>query len=245
VGVAEPRLELLEKLGFDLSLRGDNGRELAWEWGPAHHGKAELTVAGATSRAIAGKGIYELPAVKIALGKRKTFDDSKKIMAKLDIAPGQTGRLRFSISSIGIARGDEAALVSEPFEFRVEKNDKEADGKAQFPRHKLIVTCFNGDIDSRSKCSTKCFGEDGSLEQNGKMRCRFPGKESEIEWKFVEYSGDKDVYQFTVISPLGSPDANTTRTEVKFGGRRVTVLRDDNQVVVLDPPAANEAEGLQ
>ncbi len=104
----------------------------------------------------------------------------------------------------------------------------------QVPRHKLVVTCFIGEVDSKSNCSTKCFGEDGVPNQSGKMTCGFPGDVAEIEWKFLGYSGDKDVYEFTVVAPRGSPDANTTKTEVEFAGRRMPVLRDSNRVIVLD-----------
>jgi len=40
--------------------------------------------------------------------------------------------------------------------------------------------------------------------------------------------------------PRGSPDAVTTKTEVKFDGRRVPVMRDNDQVIVLNPPDARQ-----
>jgi len=106
----------------------------------------------------------------------------------------------------------------------------------QVPRHKLVVTCFIGEIDSKSNCSTKCFGEDGIPNQSGKMTCGFPGKVAEIEWRFLGYSGDNDVYEFTVVAPRGSPDANTTKSDVKFDGRRTPAFKDSNHVIVLDSP---------
>lgn len=106
----------------------------------------------------------------------------------------------------------------------------------ELPRHKLIVTCFLGEVDSESNCSAKCFGDDVALDRSGKMICGSPENAAEIEWKFIGYAGDKDVYEFTVIAPRGSPDANTTKTEVQFGGRRTPVLRDSNRVIVLDSP---------
>jgi hypothetical protein len=116
IHVASPNTEILEKLGLNLSLRDADGEELPWKWGPAHADNAKLTVSGAVAATLAPGATFKLPSLEIAIGKS---DAPKTIMAYLELQPGQTARLTFKLSSLGIARGDEERLESHPFEFRV------------------------------------------------------------------------------------------------------------------------------
>jgi hypothetical protein len=114
---AWPRLEILEKLGFDLELRDDHGRKLPWEWSRAHN--EELTVSGAISETLVGGGIKELPPIYLLLGRDEQAAEPDKIHARLGVKPETRARLYFRISSLGIARGDEARLETKAFEFEV------------------------------------------------------------------------------------------------------------------------------
>ena len=102
------------------------------------------------------------------------------------------------------------------------------------PRHKVLVTCFNGKIDSGSLCSTGLYQADGTLHKAGKMTCGYPGKTSEIEYAFVGRRGDKDIYAFTRRFPLGTPAMTTAKREVEFSGDRIKVFEDESQCIVIE-----------
>jgi hypothetical protein len=119
ISTAMPNLEVLEKLGLNLGFHDADGEEIPWSWGPAHQGRDKLTVSGAVARTLEPNVAFELPSFQMAIGAVDDLNASKKIMAQLDVKPGQGGRLIFKLSSIGIARGDEAQLESADFNFRV------------------------------------------------------------------------------------------------------------------------------
>jgi hypothetical protein len=102
------------------------------------------------------------------------------------------------------------------------------------PRYKVLLTCFNGKIDSGSLCSTGLYQADGTLHKAGKLTCGYPGKTSEIEHAFVGRRGDKDIYAFTRRFPLGTPEMSTTRREVEFSGDRIKVFEDESQCIVIE-----------
>ncbi len=102
------------------------------------------------------------------------------------------------------------------------------------PRHKVLVTCFNGKIDSESLCSAGLYQADGTLHKAGKMTCGYPGKTSEIEYAFVGRRDDKDIYAFIRRFPLGTPEMSTTRREVEFSGDRIKVFEDESQCIVIE-----------
>jgi hypothetical protein len=102
------------------------------------------------------------------------------------------------------------------------------------PRHKVLVTCFNGKIDSGSLCFTVLYQADGTLHTAGKMTCGYPGKTSEIEYAFVGRRDGKDIYAFTRRFPLDSPEMNMTRKEVEFTGDRIKVFEDESQCIVIE-----------
>jgi hypothetical protein len=104
------------------------------------------------------------------------------------------------------------------------------------PRHKAVITCFNGKIDSGSRCSASCFQPDGTLFKTGTMTCGWPGKVSEIKWTFIGRRGDKDAYRISRRFPVDAPATTTTQKEVEFAGDRVKVFEDESQCIIMDKP---------
>jgi hypothetical protein len=104
------------------------------------------------------------------------------------------------------------------------------------PHLKAVVTCFNGKLDSGSYCSVACFQPDGTLHRTGKMTCGWSGRVSEVEWSFVETRGTNDVYRFARRFPSDTPSAASTSKLIEFGGSRVTVFEDQQQVIVMEGP---------
>lgn len=120
-----PRTQVLEKLGFGLTLRDAEGVELRHFWGPAHMGKNEvLEVSGYNKASFEPGGTHELAVIKVLVGRGKILGsagDDPSIFAELDVTPGQTAQLWFNLSPREESSGDEAVkLQSVPFMFRVE-----------------------------------------------------------------------------------------------------------------------------
>ena len=107
------------------------------------------------------------------------------------------------------------------------------------PRYVAGVTCFNGKVDSGSSCSAHPT-QDPKNEANWKisreLTCGFPGKVSEIHWRFVGYQGQADVYQVSRRFPSDTERASTATNLVLYFGRRVAVFEDRDQVIVMEPP---------
>jgi hypothetical protein len=130
---AMPNTEVLEKLGLDVDFGDSNGSKLPWRWGKAHTDRNELTVSGAHTVSLEPHVPFELPPFIVAIGDDKGQDSEApdKAMVEFrirhddrersaaDESSGQTVTLTFKLSSIGIARGDEVKISSEPFQFRV------------------------------------------------------------------------------------------------------------------------------
>lgn len=119
-----PRTQVLEKLGFDLTLRDAEAVELRHFWGPAHFGKDKvLEVSGYNAASFEPGGTHELAVIKLLVGRGKTPGSAghdPSIFAKLDVTPGQTAQLWFNLSPREGPSGDEVKLQSVPFMFRVE-----------------------------------------------------------------------------------------------------------------------------
>jgi serine/threonine protein kinase len=119
-----PRTEVLEKLGLGIDFRDTDGKELPWRWGHAHKSQDDLQVSGAWGFRAEPNVPFELAPFTVAVGSRPVVLDSdlQKVMVMLDVkdAPSQTLNLRFKLSSIGAARGDEADLQSDTFRFRID-----------------------------------------------------------------------------------------------------------------------------
>lgn len=119
-----PRTQVLEKLGFDLTLRDAEAVELRHYWGPAHVGKDKvLEVSGYNAASFEPGGTHELAVIKLLVGRGKTPGSAghdPSIFAELDVTPGQTAQLWFNLSPREEPSGDEVRLQSVPFMFRVE-----------------------------------------------------------------------------------------------------------------------------
>ncbi len=72
------------------------------------------------------------------------------------------------------------------------------------------------------------------------LTCGWPGQVSELRWEFLGSDGGADVYQITRRFPADAPHSETVTKKIKFEGKRIVVLEDQYQVVVLDP--AKEAK---
>jgi len=111
------------------------------------------------------------------------------------------------------------------------------------PRYAAVVTCFNGKVDSGSFCSTTPAKEskhDAPVQVSREMTCGFPGKVSEIHWRFVGYQGPADVYQVSRRFPSDTPKATIATNSVLYFGKRVAVFEDKDQVIVMEPPRKKE-----
>ena len=105
------------------------------------------------------------------------------------------------------------------------------------PKHKALITCFNGRIDSRSKCSATNFQHDGTIfPTGGPMRCGFPGKVSSISWKLLMTDEGGDHYEFIREFPHGEDEAMTQKKRIRYTGQRIVIFKDGDQVIVIDPP---------
>lgn len=112
-----PRLEVLEKFDFDLSLLDDQGRKLPWSWGQAHKSQALFTVSGGMALTLRPDAMHELPVVEIVIGKGTA---SATAMAHLDLELGQTCRLVGKLGTYGYAKGEGDPLESGVISVRVQ-----------------------------------------------------------------------------------------------------------------------------
>lgn len=111
---------------------------------------------------------------------------------------------------------------------------------ATTPIRKAVVICFNGKLDSGNSCSSTCFQPDGTLFLSGKMTCGWPGKVSEIKWRFLRRKGSADEYEFTRRFPADKPECKTETRTVEFSTERAIVFKDASQVIVIDRPKAKD-----
>lgn len=111
-----PRLEVLEKFGFDISAVDGNDQKMNWNWGRQHKSNAEFTVSGGMEAHLAPGGTMDLGSAKIALVGHKPPEDS---IASLHVQPEQIVRLRFKLKTYGYARGEGEPLESGQVEFRI------------------------------------------------------------------------------------------------------------------------------
>jgi beta-lactamase regulating signal transducer with metallopeptidase domain len=114
---AVPRLAILEKFGMTIDLRDARGEKLPWQWGGKYSPESRELVAGAFSQKLAPGESQELAAASLVIGGSA---DAKGAVAKLDVQPWQTCRLKVNLETYGYARDDEAGpLESNAVEFRV------------------------------------------------------------------------------------------------------------------------------
>ncbi len=106
------------------------------------------------------------------------------------------------------------------------------------PLFPVVVTCFMGQIDSLSSCTsvmTKMPELDPKNRWSSEMTCGWPTHVSELRWEFIGSDGGADVYEITRRFPADAPQSETVTKKVKFEGKRIVVFEDQYQVVVLDP----------
>lgn len=109
------------------------------------------------------------------------------------------------------------------------------------PIYAAFLTCYNGDIGSRSNCSMvicdpsvrKGSGADAPA---GSLTCGYPGKVSKISWEFVRQETGQDVYRFERVFPWDMDEHQSTSNVVAFEGAQVVVFQDEHQAIVVDAP---------
>jgi hypothetical protein len=101
------------------------------------------------------------------------------------------------------------------------------------------LTCFNGELDSGSKCSTttSLHRDHAPTTIKGGLTCGYPKLTSNIEWELKEKKDDNLTILISRIFPLGEPDAKVSQKEVTYSGKRIIVFEDSHQVIVLEPKA--------
>jgi hypothetical protein len=101
------------------------------------------------------------------------------------------------------------------------------------------LTCFNGKLDSGSKCSsiTSIHKDHAPQKIKGGLTCGYPKLTSKIEWELKEKEGDKLTILISRVFPVGESDAKVSQKEVTYSGERIIVFEDSHQVIVLEPKA--------
>lgn len=99
------------------------------------------------------------------------------------------------------------------------------------------LTCFNGKIDSRSKCSTIIkLNRDISPDRlKGGLTCGYPDLTSEIKWEYHRKAEKKLHLRLERVFPLGSLTPLREMKDVTYEGERIVIFEDEHQVIVLEP----------
>jgi serine/threonine-protein kinase len=117
-----PRLEVLEKFGFDRSLLDERDNKMPWRWGMGHKGRELWTVSGGLALHLKPDAAHELPTAELVIGN-DIF--SETAMAHLEVVPGQTCHLVAKLGTYGYAKGEGEPLESGIVRFRVAPADEE------------------------------------------------------------------------------------------------------------------------
>jgi hypothetical protein len=105
------------------------------------------------------------------------------------------------------------------------------------PRYPMVVTCFAGELDSRSKCSSLVGDVVPRPSATFKIACGTTGGDTtEIEWAFLGHRGDKDAYRLTHRFPANTPNPGVSSKEVEFTGKRIVVFQDTEHYTVVESP---------
>ena len=118
-------------------------------------------------------------------------------------------------------------------------NSATAKQKDITPHFAACVTCYIGEIGSRSNCSTiiaQPNQKTAHVEIQHKLSCGHPDEVSDIEWKLIEHKDGKDLYSFKRTFPVNKDESTTTSTVVSFDGNQVIIFQDEYQVIVMDSP---------
>lgn len=107
----------------------------------------------------------------------------------------------------------------------------------------IELTCFNGKIDSGSKCSTTIDLGDNikPLKAISGLTCGYKGRVSKIIWEWK--SDEESVLVLTRIFPVDSAKPTISRKEIIFKGKRIIVFEDEHQVITIGPETAETEQG--
>ena len=108
-------------------------------------------------------------------------------------------------------------------------------------RYAARLVCYLDEIGSGSYCSAIVYDPNNPPSANvvittRSLTCGWPGKASEISWRFVRHKGAKDIYNFERRFPADGLNPQVTSQTVAFDGAQVLVFEDEHQVIVLDTP---------
>lgn len=109
------------------------------------------------------------------------------------------------------------------------------------PHYAAELFCYIGEIGSGANAHTIISDPNKETNPNLKInnqsiRCGYPGKVSNISWKFIKHEDNTDIYSFERIFPVGVKEQSTTTKAVEYKGEQTIVFKDEYQVVVLDIP---------
>jgi hypothetical protein len=101
--------------------------------------------------------------------------------------------------------------------------------------------CYIGEIGSGANVHTIISDPDKETNpdlkiNNQSIRFGYPGKVSNISWKFIKNEDNTDIYSFERIFPVGVDEQSTTTKVVEYKGEQTIVFQDEYHVVVLDIP---------
>jgi multidrug resistance efflux pump len=129
ISFAYPKAHELLRLGLRLSLTNASGENLRCNQWPVDF-QEDSRFDAVT---MASGALHHLPGRFIVIGANIGGDrlvGIRPILADLDVKPGQSGKLTFRLSAVGIGKGDKEPLESKPFEFRVASGTAPTNGQA-------------------------------------------------------------------------------------------------------------------
>lgn len=107
------------------------------------------------------------------------------------------------------------------------------------PQYAARVTCFIGEIGSRSNCSTiiaQSSQKVANFEVTQKLSCGHPDRVSDIEWNFIGHKDNRDLYNFKRTFPIDTNEYTTALNLISFDGNQAIIFQDEYQVIVIDDP---------
>ena len=78
-------------------------------------------------------------------------------------------------------------------------------------------------------------GCSGPLGANGSLRCGHESLVSEIDWRWLGWSGRGDLYSISRVFPADTATESTERKVIEYMGEEIQVWRDEIQRIVLRP----------
>lgn len=110
------------------------------------------------------------------------------------------------------------------------------------PLFSAEVTCFLGQIGSRSKCTARSTlpGPNSKSRWSSAMTCGSGGRVSEIHWEFLGSEDGADVYEVARRFQTDAQKSETVTKKIRFSGKRLIIFEDSYQVVVIDPATVSK-----